>query len=187
MRKRQLIVAGGSLALLLVAMGAGCMSEPPVTPEESIETVPTVESMDGDDAMMKDEDENMEMESMSDMHAEEESAMDGSASMDAKDVMDITGDMVDQPVKTFDMTARRWEFSPSNIVVNEGDRVVLNITSEDVTHGFTLSAFDVREQLDPGKTTRVEFVADKAGTYSFFCSVYCGSGHSQMRGTLTVK
>jgi len=93
----------------------------------------------------------------------------------------------EQEVKTFNMTARQWEFEPETITVNEGDTVVLNITSEDVAHGFAISQFGVNERLEPGQTTTVEFTADKAGTYTFFCSVFCGSGHSGMKGTLVVK
>lgn len=89
--------------------------------------------------------------------------------------------------KEFSMVARQWEFSPSTITVNKGDHVTLSITSEDVTHGFSLNAFGINEQLQPGKTTIVEFDADTVGTHSFFCSVFCGSGHGGMSGTLIVK
>jgi cytochrome c oxidase subunit 2 len=33
----------------------------------------------------------------------------------------------------------------------------------------------------------VEFVADKAGTFTFSCSVYCGKGHRGMKGELVVS
>ncbi|MBI2411354.1 MAG: cupredoxin domain-containing protein [Candidatus Kerfeldbacteria bacterium] len=89
--------------------------------------------------------------------------------------------------QTFSMTAKQWSFSPSSITVNEGDTVTLNITSKDVEHGFYIDEFNVNATLSAGKTTTVTFVASKAGTYSFFCSVYCGEGHPDMSGTLVVK
>ena len=89
--------------------------------------------------------------------------------------------------KEFTMTAKRWEFSPDTITVDKGDKVVLNIQSIDVTHGFAISAFGVNSRLEPGETTVVEFVADKSGTFQFFCSVQCGEGHSTMRGQLIVN
>ncbi|MBI2416150.1 MAG: cupredoxin domain-containing protein [Candidatus Kerfeldbacteria bacterium] len=89
--------------------------------------------------------------------------------------------------KTFDISASQFTFEPSTITVNTDDTVVLNITSQDVPHGFSLPDFGVSETLTPGKTTTVEFVADKAGTYSFSCSVVCGSGHATMKGTLVVE
>ncbi len=90
-------------------------------------------------------------------------------------------------VRQFTMTARQWEFSPDTITVNKGDTVVLSIRSIDVAHGFALPEFGVNERLEPGKVVEVEFVADKTGTFSFFCSVLCGAGHSDMKGTLVVE
>ena len=85
------------------------------------------------------------------------------------------------------MIAKRWSFEPATITVNEGDDVKLNIESVDVTHGFSIFEFGVNERLTPGKTTTVEFNADKAGEYTFFCTVPCGRGHSGMNGKLIVE
>ena len=41
--------------------------------------------------------------------------------------------------------------------------------------------------IKPGKTTTVEFLADKQGEFTIFCSVFCGSGHPTMKGSLVVK
>ncbi len=90
-------------------------------------------------------------------------------------------------VKEFTMTAKQWEFQPSEITVKKGDTVRLKITSIDVNHGFALPDFNVNARLEPNKEVVVEFTADKAGTFSFFCSVVCGSGHSGMKGTLIVE
>lgn len=89
--------------------------------------------------------------------------------------------------KNFDITAKQWAFVPSTITVDEGDSVTLNVTSTDVTHGLSIPDFGVSETLTPGKTTTVTFTANKAGTFSFFCSIFCGSGHSGMKGTLVVN
>lgn len=92
-----------------------------------------------------------------------------------------------QPTKEFTLTAKQWSFSPGKITVNKGDKVILHIKSIDVTHGFELGAFGVSKTLSPGKTTNVQFTAGKTGTFSFFCNVFCGSGHGGMKGTLIVK
>ena len=89
-------------------------------------------------------------------------------------------------VKEFDVEAKKWEFVPSTITVNKGDTVKLHITSTDVGHGFALSAFGINKTLNPGQTVDVEFVADKAGSFQFFCNVFCGEGHGGMKGTLVV-
>lgn len=95
---------------------------------------------------------------------------------------------VPQPVvKKFDLIAKQWTFEPSIIRVNQGDTVVLNIKSIDVKHGFSLPTFGVNVDLEPNKTTTVEFMASKKGTFTFSCSVFCGSGHGSMKGSLIVE
>src|SRR3989344_5066198 len=90
------------------------------------------------------------------------------------------------PVKEFSMIAKKWQFDPSTINVKQGDKVRLKIKSIDVTHGFSLPDFNVNENLEPEKEVVVEFIADKKGEFSFFCSVFCGEGHSGMKGKLIV-
>jgi cytochrome c oxidase subunit 2 len=90
-------------------------------------------------------------------------------------------------VKTFNIEAKKWDFVPSTITVKEGDQVKLLITSVDVDHGINLPAFGVNEQLKSGNTVEINFIADKVGTHSFFCNVFCGSGHGAMRGSLIVE
>ena len=85
------------------------------------------------------------------------------------------------------MVARKWVFEPDTITVKKGDTVKLTVESVDVTHGFALPAFGINENLTPGKTVEIEFVADNAGTFPFACSVVCGSGHKGMTGELIVE
>lgn len=91
------------------------------------------------------------------------------------------------PVKEFTMTAEKWMFTPSSIVVKQGDRVKLKIKSIDVTHGFALPDFDIKVGLVPNKEETVEFTANKKGEFTFFCSVICGEGHTGMKGKLVVE
>jgi len=95
--------------------------------------------------------------------------------------------MIENTVKVFDMTARQWKFEPATIVVKKGDTVKLNITSVDVSHGFNLPDFGINKRLEPGTTSLITFVADKAGSFGFNCSVLCGAGHSGMTGQLIVQ
>ena len=90
-------------------------------------------------------------------------------------------------VKEFSMTAKDFAFDPDTITVNQGDTVVLHIKSIDVKHGFALPDFGVSQDLSPGEEVTVRFVADKKGTFPFFCNVFCGAGHREMTGTLIVN
>ena len=90
-------------------------------------------------------------------------------------------------VKEFDIIAQQFSFEPSVIEVNKGDEVILNVESIDVTHGISLYEFGINSLIQPGETVRIEFIASKQGEFDFFCNVYCGSGHGNMKGTLIVK
>ncbi|MBI3366648.1 cupredoxin domain-containing protein [Candidatus Roizmanbacteria bacterium] len=90
-------------------------------------------------------------------------------------------------IQEITMTAKQWEFMPSEVKVKEGETVRLKVKSVDVAHGFSLPDFSVDERLEPGKEITVEFVANKKGTFTFFCSVLCGKGHRDMKGTLIVE
>lgn len=90
-------------------------------------------------------------------------------------------------VREFQMTAKQWVFEPDTITVNVGDTVRMSVTSVDVDHGIRLKEFGVDQDLKPGETEVIEFVADQSGSFSFFCDVFCGSGHAQMKGTLIVE
>ncbi len=94
-------------------------------------------------------------------------------------------------LKEFAMTAKQWEFNLTRIEVNLGDTVRLKITGLDDGigdgHGFAIPDFDVNKVIRAGETVTVEFVADKTGTFTFRCSVFCGAGHNNMNGTLVVS
>lgn len=90
-------------------------------------------------------------------------------------------------VKSFTVTASKWEFDPHTIGVRFGDTVRLTIESKDVIHGIAIPDFNVNQTIKPGETAIVEFVADKKGSFTFSCSVFCGSGHGDMKGTLIVQ
>lgn len=90
-------------------------------------------------------------------------------------------------IKEFDIIASQWKFSPNTIKVSEGDNVVLNIKSIDVAHGIAIPSYGINEYLSPGQTVKIEFIADKKGTFTFSCSVSCGVGHSGMSGKIIVE
>ncbi len=96
--------------------------------------------------------------------------------------------VVEEPsVMEISVTAKQWEFIPNPIEVNKGAKVILKMKSVDVPHGFILPEFGINERLDPGKEVVVEFVADRSGEFEFFCNVFCGRGHSRMKGKLIVR
>lgn len=90
-------------------------------------------------------------------------------------------------VNEITMTAKKYEFNPAKIRVKQGEHVRLVITATDHDHGFKLEAFQIDQELKKGKAVTVEFTADKAGTFPFECSKFCGLGHKRMKGELVVE
>ncbi len=84
------------------------------------------------------------------------------------------------------VTAKRFEYEPSEITVKKGTPVAIEIVSLDRKHGFALPDFKVRADVKPGQTSVVRFTPDKAGRFTFHCDFFCGSGHESMTGTLIV-
>jgi cytochrome c oxidase subunit II len=90
-------------------------------------------------------------------------------------------------VSEFELTAVKYNFTPSVIKVKKGDRVKLVITAGDREHGFKLAAFHIDQRLPKGEAVIVEFTADRTGAFPFQCSVFCGFGHKKMTGQLLVE
>lgn len=64
--------------------------------------------------------------------------------------------------------------------------IVIELSSRDVVHSFTLLEMRVRQDMTPGMTSRTWFTATRPGRWEIGCSQLCGLGHYRMRGTLTV-
>ena len=93
----------------------------------------------------------------------------------------------DMDVKEIKVEAYQFGYSPERITVKKGQAVRLLVTSRDVTHGVYIKAYGINEKIEKGKITKIEFPADKKGEFDIICSVYCGSGHANMRATLAVE
>ncbi|MCB1222039.1 MAG: cytochrome c oxidase subunit II [Planctomycetales bacterium] len=71
--------------------------------------------------------------------------------------------------------------------VPENTDVVLIMESKDVLHSFYIPQFRVKQDVVPGRYTKVWFKATKAGTYDIFCTEYCGKDHSSMLNKVVVQ
>jgi len=99
---------------------------------------------------------------------------------------ELSGEVVDG-VRVIQVKAHQWAFDPNRIVVNKGEKVRIIARSSDVTHGFGLPDFNIDKQLPPNQDVTIEFTPDRMGEFEWRCTVYCGAGHKDMRGTLVVK
>ena len=104
---------------------------------------------------------------------------------------EATGELIDG-VRVIEIKAYQFFFTPELIVVNKGERVRLIISAEDGTHGFEIEGFnipnyDIDTEIRPGIPLTVEFDADQVGVWEMICSIYCGFGHSTMKGTFVIR
>ena len=116
----------------------------------------------------------------------------------------LNSSQADQDTQVIEMSAKKYEFSPSPVRVKRGAKVQLRITALDRTHGFKINlnpdgsdlkgnpglVFSSNEdcfKLEKGIPSVVQFVTRTPGTYSFHCCNRCGLGHGAMKGQLIVE
>lgn len=68
-----------------------------------------------------------------------------------------------------------------------GRPVVFQLRSKDVVHSFFLPSFRLKQDVVPGRTTRMWVQARTAGACEIVCAQLCGLGHYRMRGQVTVE
>jgi ferredoxin len=105
------------------------------------------------------------------------------------------------------INARKYGYSPARIIVNKGDTIVLNFSTLDVTHGFSLDGYPIELMARKGmmfqkyapmddamhhmnawnRVSTVKFVARQGGKFVFRCTAICGNLHPFMTGELVVR
>lgn len=84
------------------------------------------------------------------------------------------------------IVAKKFDYTPNQITLKKGVPVILEFTTQDVLMGFSVPDLGARADIVPGKVTRIRIVPDKVGSFPFHCDIFCGSGHEDMTGTITV-
>ena len=90
-------------------------------------------------------------------------------------------------VKEFTLDASNFQYSLKEIKVNEGDTVRIMLNNTDGFHDIVIDEFAVSSgRIQSPATTSVEFIANKTGTFEYYCSV--GNHRAQgMVGQLIVE
>jgi plastocyanin len=150
--------------LAVVLIGAGCQKQAPTAQEPANEGSRVIEGSGA-------------------------SEPDASVEPDAGAAMPVPGTQTPEMevVKTFEITGKNFEFSLKEIRVKKGDKVKIVFNDEQGFHDWVLDEFNARTpQLQSPNTASVEFVADKTGTFEYYCSV---GQHRQMgmKGNLVVE
>lgn len=84
-----------------------------------------------------------------------------------------------------------WRRTPTrtqDIVVNQGDHVVVRLRSADLLHSFAIPLLRLGPvDVPAGHTVEVEFNAERAGVLTFLCWQVCSPDHPNLRGRFVVK
>jgi cytochrome c oxidase subunit 2 len=74
----------------------------------------------------------------------------------------------------------------NQFVVPVGRPIRIRLHSKDMIHSFFLPHLRVKQDVVPGMTPEIVFVATREGTFELACAELCGLGHYRMQGTLKV-
>ena len=88
--------------------------------------------------------------------------------------------------KVIEISAKKFEFTPSQITLKKGEPVILRLTSSDRVHGFMSKPLKIDTDIPADKTADVPVTPDTAGDFTVICDHYCGTGHGNMKMKVTV-
>lgn len=80
--------------------------------------------------------------------------------------------VVDPNAKVFEVVGSNFAFDVKEIKVKKGDTVRINFTNKEGKHDWVVDELNARTQIiEGGSSDSITFVADKAGTFEYYCSV----------------
>ncbi|HEV2276924.1 MAG TPA: cupredoxin domain-containing protein [Acidobacteriaceae bacterium] len=92
------------------------------------------------------------------------------------------------PNTVIKVVMKKWAIEPARIVVPQGARVELIVSTADVEHGLGVRGLGINEPVQPGQPPAViRFLAQTPGTYPMRCSILCGKGHKDMLGEIVIE
>lgn len=77
--------------------------------------------------------------------------------------------------------AFRFGYKPDVLTASVGDNIKIKINNADVPHGIKIPELGLS-----GEST-LEFKAEKAGEFTWYCYIPCGSGHKEMQGKIIIR
>ncbi|HEX8932164.1 MAG TPA: cupredoxin domain-containing protein, partial [Patescibacteria group bacterium] len=75
-------------------------------------------------------------------------------------------------VQEFTVEGGSYYFKPNIIKVKKGDTVKITFNSAGGVHDFVIDEYKIKsEKITSGNSTVINFVADKIGTFAYYCSI----------------
>jgi cytochrome c oxidase subunit II len=93
----------------------------------------------------------------------------------------------DKPARRIPVVAKKYTFEPREIHLKQGEEVVLEVTSADVQHGFSVPSLGISEPIQKGKVAEIRLTPHERGEYRVECDIICGARHDEMMGKIIVE
>lgn len=87
----------------------------------------------------------------------------------------------EQSIRGINVRAFKFGYEPNVIKVAKGEKIKINIENADVLHGIRIP------DLGLSGNDVLEFTANQAGEFTWYCANMCGEGHRAMQGKLIVE
>lgn len=171
------------LLLSLVLVGAGCTTA--VSPVDTDDVADDV-VVEVDNAMV------VQGEEVSDLVVEEDETKEATEKIEddqvnSKEDNESTTSEEAPDAVVFNLDAFSFGYSSKELRVKKDQTVTINLTSTGGLHDWVVDEFGAAtEKVSTGGVTNVTFVADKAGTFEYYCSIGQHRANG-MVGTLVVE
>lgn len=135
-----------ALSIVTAFVFVGCTKQPPVE-EKTMPEVKEEQSMEATpESMVKTDEQSMEAS--------------------ASPASEVAG------TKAFTVVGDNFAFDVKEIKVKKGDTVKVTFENKEGFHDWVVDEFKAKtKQIAAGASETVEFVANKAGTFEYYCSV----------------
>jgi penicillin-binding protein 1A len=92
-----------------------------------------------------------------------------------------------EPDQVIEIVMNGSKYTPATVQVRQGSRVRLVLTAVDRMYSFALPIYALHSIVPAGQAVTLDFVADRTGTYYYFCNMDIGDTRSKMVGKLIVN
>jgi len=91
------------------------------------------------------------------------------------------------PARHFRVTMRKFVIEPAVIHVKQSANVVLDVSTQDVQHGFQVPELGINEPIQPGRPAEIPLETSRKGEFKVECSIICGPGHDDMQAKIVIE
>jgi cytochrome c oxidase subunit 2 len=108
--------------------------------------------------------------------------------------LDMTQPAAGRDSRRVQVTARKWSWwfdheggkGSNDLHVVADEQIELVMAADDVLHSLYVPAFRIKQDVVPGRYTKMYFRATRPGTYPIYCAEFCGTDHSLMLANVVV-